>query len=90
MTFMQFCGIGKSCLKAIIDNNPLKQGWMTPAGDLPIVSFEEGLAFNPDVIFILAWNFAGEIMDQCAKRGFKGQYILSFPGEPRVISSAQI
>lgn len=89
-TFTQFCGIGKSCFKAIIDNNPLKQGWMTPAGDVPIVSFEEGLALNPDVIFILAWNFAGEIMDQCAKRGFKGQYIVSFPNEPRLISGVQI
>ncbi|MBN2452671.1 MAG: class I SAM-dependent methyltransferase [Candidatus Omnitrophica bacterium] len=89
-TFINFCGIGPNYLRAIIDNNPLKQGCMTPAGDLPIVSFEEGLAFRPDVIFILAWNFAGEIMDECARRGFRGQYIVPFPKAPRVISAPQL
>jgi hypothetical protein len=84
-TFINFCGIGKNYLQAIIDNNTLKQGWMTPAGDVPIVSFEQGMALKPDVIFVLAWNFGQEIMDECQKRGFKGQYIMPFPNEPRLI-----
>ncbi len=86
-TFINFCGIGKNYLKAIIDNNPLKQGLMTPAGDVPIVSFEQGMALKPDVIFVLAWNFGREIMDECAKRGFGGEFIMPFPGDPRVIES---
>ncbi len=86
-TYINFCGIGKNYLEAVIDNNSLKQGFMTPAGDVPIVSFEQGMALKPDVIFILAWNFGQEIMDECAKRGFKGQYIMPFPKEPRLIKS---
>jgi hypothetical protein len=73
-------------LKAIIDNNPLKQGLMTPAGDVPIVSFDQGMALKPDVIFVLAWNFGQEILGECAKRGFSGNYIMPFPKEPRLIT----
>ncbi|NTV28861.1 MAG: class I SAM-dependent methyltransferase [Candidatus Omnitrophica bacterium] len=84
-TFMQFCGIGSNFLKAIIDNNQFKQGRWTPAGDVPIVSFVKGMECKPDVIFILAWNFAAEIMDECAGRGFHGQYFLPFPKEPSLV-----
>ena len=84
-TFINFCGIGSNYLKAIIDNNPLKQALMTPAGDVPIVSFDQGMALKPDIIFVLAWNFGQEIMDECTKRGFIGQYIMPFPKEPRLI-----
>ena len=84
-TFINFCGVGSNYLKAIIDNNPLKQGLMTPAGDVPIVSFEQGIALKPDIILVLAWNFGQEIMDECTKRGFSGQFIMPFPKEPRLI-----
>lgn len=88
-TFMQFCGIGRNFLKAVIDNNPMKQGRWTPAGDLPIVSFEQGAALKPDIIFILAWNFADEIIDECARQGFKGRYIIPFPKEPRLLNGSR-
>lgn len=85
-TFTQFCGIGKNYLMAIIDNNPLKQGQWTPAGDVRIVSFKQGMEFEPDVIFVLAWNFADEIIQDCTKSGFSGQYLLPFPKEPSLVS----
>ncbi len=87
-TFINFCGIGKNYLKAIIDNNPMKQGLMTPSGDVPIVSFDQGMALKPDIIFVLAWNFGREIMDECSHRGFAGQFIMPFPKEPRLIESS--
>ena len=58
---------------------------MTPAGDVPIVSFEQGMALKPDIIFVLAWNFKDEIIEQCKKHGFKGEYILPFPQCPHII-----
>jgi hypothetical protein len=84
-TFMNFCGIGSNYLHAVIDNNPIKQGYMTPAGDVKIVSFEQGMALKPDIIFVLAWNFKDEIIEQCKKYGFKGGYILPFPQYPHLI-----
>jgi len=85
-TFMNFCGIGSNYLSAIIDNNTLKQGCMTPSGDVPIVSFEQGMAQKPDIIFVLAWNFKDEIIEQCKKHGFGGPYIVPFPQSPHLIS----
>lgn len=84
-TFMNFCGIGNNYLKAIIDNNPMKQGYLTPAGDVPIVSFDDGFALKPEIIFLLAWNFKDEIIGQCKKQGFVGEYIVPFPKNPHMI-----
>jgi hypothetical protein len=84
-TFMNFSGIGQKQLLAVIDNNPIKQNLFTPAGDVPIVSFEQGMALKPELIFILAWNFKDEIIDQCKKQGFKGDYIIPFPQYPHII-----
>ena len=83
-TFMNFCGIDHKYLQVVIDNNKIKQGYMTPAGDIPIVSFEQGMALNPEIIFILAWNFKDEIIEQCKKYGFKEDYILPFPQHPYI------
>jgi hypothetical protein len=85
-TFMNFCGIGRNYIQAIIDNNPIKQGKMTPAGDVPIVSFDQGMDLKPDIIFVLAWNFKEEIIEQCKKYGFNGSYILPFPQYPQIVS----
>ncbi len=85
-TILNFCQIGKKNLQAIIDNNPLKQGWMVPAGDVPIVSLDQGLALQPDFILLLAWNFSQEIINECDRRGYSGKYIMLFPKDPQIFS----
>jgi len=85
-TYLNFCHIMNGHLLAVIDNNEMKQGLFTAGTNIPIVSLEQGMALKPDVIFILAWNFAGEIMEECAMHGFAGQYILPFPKAPCLIS----
>ncbi len=84
-TFLNFCGITRDHLRAVIDNNPLKQGLFTPGSRLPIVPMEEGLALQPEVIVILAWNFAEEVRRLCRERGFRGKFLQPFPGEPRLV-----
>ena len=49
-------------MDAIIDNNMLKQDYYTPGSSIPIVNINQGLNLNPDIIFILAWNFKDEII----------------------------
>jgi hypothetical protein len=85
-TYLNFCQLVPGRISAIIDNNKMKQGLFTSGTGIPIISAEQGIALKPDVIFVLAWNFAAEIMDECSKRGFTGQYILPFPKEPRLVS----
>jgi hypothetical protein len=84
-TFLNYAGVSRNHLEAVIDNNHRKQGLFTPGSHLPIVSFEDGLSLRPEAIFLLAWNFAGEIMAACRKQGFRGSFIQPFPEEPRII-----
>ena len=84
-TFLNFCGFTGSDLDAIIDNNCIKQGYFTPGSSVPVVSLAEGLAFDPRLIFILAWNFKDEIMLECRKKGYRGKFLVPFPNEPYLI-----
>lgn len=77
-TFLNFCNLKYPDLLAIIDNNPLKQGCYSPGTKMPIVSLESALKLKPDVIFILAWNFAREIEASCRQAGYNGRFITAF------------
>jgi len=85
-TYLNFCGINHEQIEGIIDNNPIKQGKFTPGSCIPIVSFDDGLKMNPDLIFILAWNFKDEIIRGCKGKGYKGKFLVSFPNEPKIIN----
>jgi hypothetical protein len=78
-TYLNFCGFDSTQIKAIIDNNPLKQGLYSPGAAIPIVSLENGMGMHPDLIFILAWNFKDEIVRECRANGYKGEFLVAFP-----------
>ena len=84
-TFLNFCGFTGANLDAVIDNNSIKQGYFTPGSSIPVVSMSDGLALDPWLIFILAWNFKDEIMLECRKRGYSGKFLVPFPNEPCLI-----
>lgn len=84
-TYLNFCGVDSSKIQAVIDNNPLKQGSFCPGSSIPIVSIDDGMGVDPDVILILAWNFRDEICMECRDRGFRGQFLVPFPDEPRLL-----
>lgn len=81
-TYLNFSGFDSGVIKAIIDNNPLKQGMISPGTSIPIVSLKKGMQMNPDLIFILAWNFRDEIAKECRSKGYSGEYLVAFPGRP--------
>mgnify|MGYP001343920898 CR=1 FL=1 len=72
---------------SFIDNNPFKQGLLAPGSSIPIVNFEQGMDMNPDLIFILAWNFRDEIVKQCRNNGFKGEFLVPFPFRPYIYNA---
>ncbi|OGF52116.1 hypothetical protein A2739_03440 [Candidatus Giovannonibacteria bacterium RIFCSPHIGHO2_01_FULL_43_100] len=85
-TLLNFCGVDSTFLPAIIDMNPLRQGLYTAGTHILITSAEEGMARNPNIIFILAWNFADEISGMLKDTyNFKGSRIIPLPNEPRII-----
>jgi hypothetical protein len=81
-TFLNFCEFTGSNLDAVIDNNSIKQGCFTPGSSIPIVSITDGLAMEPWLIFVLAWNFKDEIILECRKRGYREKFLVPFPNEP--------
>ncbi len=78
-TYLNYCELNSNHIVSIIDNNPNKIGLFAPGSSIPIVSFEQGMKIKPDIIFILAWNFKNEIINECKKYGFKGKYLIAFP-----------
>ncbi len=81
-TYLNYCNIDTEQICAIVDNNSLKQGKFAPGSSIPIVSMKDGLSMNPDIIFILAWNFQDEIIASCKRAGCKAEFLIPFPLEP--------
>jgi hypothetical protein len=83
MTLLAYCGIDARHLPWIADKSPLKHGRFTPGHHIPVVGPERLLAEQPDVVMLLAWNFAEEIAEQQAEYLRRdGKFLIPLP-EPR-------
>ena len=87
-TYLNYCGFSREEITAVIDNSPLKQGYFTPGSSIPIVSAEHGFALDPDLVFVLGWNFKDEIIDACKRRGYRGEFLVPFPDTPHLVSQS--
>lgn len=79
MTLLAHCGLGDE-LPYIVDKSPHKQGRLTPGHHVPILPVQQLLVDRPDVVLLLAWNFADEVVAQQAeflRRG--GRFLLPLP-----------
>jgi len=87
-TLLNYCRIGPELVPYTIDRNPLKVGRYTPGTHLPVREYDGALQRDrPDVVLILAWNFADEIMAQPQERRFHeagGRFLLPLP-TPRMV-----
>ncbi len=79
-TLLNYCGITSELVAYTVDRNPEKQGCLLPGSHLPIHAPEHILADRPDVLLVLPWNIAPEIMGQMAAiRGWGGRFLLAIP-----------
>lgn len=79
-----FC-LGSDCIPYVCDISPHKQGRWIPGVRIPVVSPRALLEKRPDLVLLLAWNFADEILEQQAEfRGLGGKFLIPLP-EPRIV-----
>jgi hypothetical protein len=87
-TLLSYCGLTTRDLPYTVDRSPHKQGLFTPGQHIPVYHPDRLAAEAPDVLLILAWNFAEEVMRQQEafwRRG--GRFAVPIPA-PELISTA--
>lgn len=79
---LQICGISKDLLPYISERNPFKVGLRTLGSDIELISEEAARKMNPDVMFVIPWNFKNEIVareQEYIQGGGKLLFIMPYP-----------
>jgi SAM-dependent methyltransferase len=78
-------GIDTSVVDFVVDRSPHKQGRRMPGVGIPVRQTSALLEEQPDLVLMLAWNLADEILEQQAPyRDAGGRFLLPIP-LPRVL-----
>ncbi len=73
-------GVGTELLEFTVDAAPLKHHLAIPGGRVPIRPVADLVAARPDVVLILTWDIAEEVVAQLEEAGGWGaEYILPLP-----------
>jgi SAM-dependent methyltransferase len=84
-TLLNYAGVKSDLLSFVCDAAPSKQGKYLPGSHIPIVAPSALKERKPDLILILPWNIADEIMNEHAYvRGWGGRFVVVIP-ELRVL-----
>lgn len=79
-TLMYHFGIGPELIDFIVDDSPLKQGLYSPGMHIPVLSSAAITEKKPDVLVVLAWNFAAPIIAKNqAFRDAGGRFVIPLP-----------
>jgi SAM-dependent methyltransferase len=64
---LRFAGISSADLQYVVEDNELKAGRYLPGSAIPILPTSKLEEDSPDVIVVLAWNFADDILEKLRK-----------------------
>lgn len=64
-TLLNYCGINTRYLDYLVEKNPMRAHLYSPGMHIPILLENEVLR-QPDIYFVLAWNFKNEILNRYA------------------------
>jgi len=84
-TLLNYCNIGTDILDYISDTTPFKQGRYTPGMHIPVFPESHFHESPPDYALLLAWNYAGKILQkEVVYRQAGGRFILPLP-KPQLV-----
>lgn len=83
MTFLNATGLR---LDRIVDDNPAKQGLLTPGGNVPVGPVAD-LPRGEGMIVVLAWNFWDEIVGRIRRDHGSGHNLMRFLPDLRIVMS---
>lgn len=87
-TLLNYAGIKQDLIDFVCDAAPSKQNKFLPGSHIPILAPEEMAKHKPDVVVILPWNIAGEVIRQQQQVfSWGGVFITAVP-ELNIISCA--
>jgi NDP-4-keto-2,6-dideoxyhexose 3-C-methyltransferase len=79
-TLLQYFGLTKDDIGALVERSPYKFGLQTIGTDIPIISEEEMRANPPDFMLVLPWHFIDEFLErEQAFLDAGGQFIVPCP-----------
>mgnify|MGYP001162127896 CR=1 FL=1 len=78
-TLLNYLEVNQSLVSYIADNNPLKQGKITPGSHIPVISDEEFLQKKPTHALLLAWNYLDFFLKNSEYIQQGGKFIVPLP-----------
>lgn len=79
-TLLGASGITPDLLPFTVDRSPSKQGRFVPGSAIPIRPPEELVRARPDVVLVLTWDIAGEVVAQLPEvRAWGGRFVVPIP-----------
>jgi SAM-dependent methyltransferase len=79
-TLLNYAGVKSDLLAFVCDAAPSKQGKYLPGSHIPIYAPQKLEECKPDVVLILPWNIADEIVSAHSHiREWKGQFVVAVP-----------
>jgi hypothetical protein len=79
-TLLNYAGIRSDLLPYVCDAAPSKQGKYLPGSHIPILSPRVLRERRPDIVLVLPWNIAQEVVSQNAEvRAWGGRFVTAVP-----------
>jgi C-methyltransferase C-terminal domain/Putative zinc binding domain len=72
-------GIGRDLLPYTVDASPAKHGLAIPGDRIPIEAVDVLRERRPDIVLILTWDIADEVVSQLETAGWSADYVVPLP-----------
>lgn len=79
-TLLNYAGVRPDLLPFVVDAAPSKQGRFLPGSHIPVLAPQALAEHRPDVVLVLPWNIADEVVQQQAQvRAWGGRFVVAVP-----------